>query len=42
MKCDNIFISLEEASQLENTSYHNILMRIQRKPEKYNIKKETS
>lgn len=39
-KYDNIYISLEEASELEGISYHSILMRMQRNPEAYKIKKE--
>ncbi|WP_250278771.1 Mu transposase C-terminal domain-containing protein [[Clostridium] colinum] len=39
-KYDKIYISLEEASELEGMSYHSILMRMQRNPQAYNIKKE--
>ena len=42
MKYDKVFVSLEEASELECISYHNILMRIQRNPQNFIIKKEKS
>lgn len=39
---DNIYISLEEASGLENISYNTMVVKIKRNPQSYNIKKRTS
>lgn len=39
-KYDNIYISLEEASELENILYNTMVVKIKRNPQSYNIKKE--